>query len=76
MRFIKGFFRIRAQRAHLNYSLFIIHFSLKKGTVLRTVPQIVEKVIFRQSDSLREAHADEEKAAVGVRGYGKRLLTK
>ena len=38
--------------------------------------QLVEKVIFRQADSLREAHADEEKAAVAVRGYGKRLLTK
>jgi len=33
MRFIKGFFRIRAQRAHLNYSLFIIHFSLKSGEI-------------------------------------------
>ena len=38
--------------------------------------QIVEKVIFRQSGSLREARADEEKAAVVVRGYDKRLLTK
>ena len=31
MRFIKGFFKIHAHRALLNYSLFIIHFSLYKS---------------------------------------------
>jgi len=51
---------------------------------LRPAFQIVEKVIFRQSGSLREARADEEKAAVvrmavcccNLLGYDKRLLTK
>ena len=38
--------------------------------------QLVEKVIFRQAVRLRETRADEEKAAVGVQRYGRRLLTK
>ena len=35
--------------------------------------QLVEKVIFRQAVRLRETRADEEKAAVGVQRYGRRL---
>ena len=34
------------------------------------------KILFRQADRLRETHADEEKASVGVQRYGRRLLTK